>query len=206
LHETEGWHYQFNQSNLKAMPDIPYILTFVAWASEERPINFDFESASSITEANGGDQYVRYGVSTDPESNGSSDWNITLTTEPTKYTFHVTFDKIIPTTIQKLQFMISQAVGTVYLDSVVLISEADMGLVPVVQNAIESFKVYPNPVSNKLYIDLNSANTTVAIYNSVGVKMEETVVSGTHHMFDVSRYTKGLYFVKANNAVVKFVK
>jgi hypothetical protein len=36
--------------------------------------------------------------------------------------------------------------------------------------------------------------------------MEEAVVNGTRHEFDVSRYTKGLYFVKANNAVVKFIK
>jgi hypothetical protein len=36
--------------------------------------------------------------------------------------------------------------------------------------------------------------------------MDEEVVFGTRHMFDVSRYSKGLYFVKANGAVVKFVK
>lgn len=207
-HATEGWHYQFNQTNLNALPNIPYHLSFVAWAAVERPINFDFESASAITEANGGDQYVRYGTSSDTESNGSSDWNITLTTEPTRYNFTVTFDKMIPTTIQKFQFMISQAVGTVYIDSVTLISEADKALLPtaIAQNSMQSFKVYPNPAVDKLYINLTTPNAVVAIYNSVGVKMDEVNVVGTQHTFDVSRYTKGLYFVKANNAVVKFVK
>jgi hypothetical protein len=57
-----------------------------------------------------------------------------------------------------------------------------------------------------LYVEFSKPNSTVAIYNSVGVKMDEEVVFGTRHMFDVSRYSKGLYFVKANGAVVKFVK
>jgi len=87
-----------------------------------------------------------------------------------------------------------------------LISEADMALVPALDQKLESFKIYPNPADTKLHISLSTENTTVAIYNSVGVKMEEVVVPGTQHTFDVSRYTKGLYIVKANNSVMKFVK
>ncbi len=53
---------------------------------------------------------------------------------------------------------------------------------------------------------LEKGNVNVAIYNSLGVKMEEIRVEGTHQMFDVSNYGSGLYFVKANNTIVKFVK
>lgn len=198
-HASENWHYQFNQSNLAGIPDIPYIIKFLAWADNDRNICFDFEDTS-------GNNYNRYGVSSDPESNGRSEWTFPITTEPTWYTFHVTFDQIVPTTVQKIQYMISQATGTVYLDSVSVVSEADMGLVPVLQNKAETFKVYPNPVDTKLHVTLSSAGERVAIFNSLGVKLEEVVVPGTHHMFDVSRYSKGLYFVKSRDTVVKFVK
>ena len=199
IHATEPWHYQFSQSNLTALPDIPYILKFKAWASKARQINFDFEDTS----ANG---YNRYGVSSDPTSTGESEWNLDLTTEPQWFTLNVTFTEMVPTTVQKIQFMFSKDDGTIYLDSMSLISEADMAMVPAIDQKLESFKIYPNPVQNKLHISLNTENTTVAIYNSVGVKMEEVVVPGTQHTFDVSRYTKGLYIVKANNSVMKFVK
>ena len=202
-HDTEVWHYQFSQSNLKALPDVPYVLKFVAWASMDRALNFDFESAGSA------DLYARYGSSSDANSTGESEWNIDLTTEPKWFTQNVVFDKMIPTTVQKIQFMFSGDVGTVYLDSISLINEDDMALLPTAisqQKAMETFKVYPNPASSKLHVEFSSPNTTVAIYNSVGVKMDEEVVFGTRHTFDVSRYSKGLYFVKANGAVVKFVK
>ncbi|MGE0019041.1 MAG: sugar-binding protein [Draconibacterium sp.] len=199
IHATEPWHYQFSQSNLTAMPDIPYILKFKAWASKERQINFDFEDTS----ANG---YNRYGVSTDVTSTGESEWNLDLTTEPQWFTLNVTFTEMIPSTVQKIQFMLSKDDGTVFLDSMSLISEADMALVPAIDQRLATFEIYPNPADTKLHISLNTENTVVAIYNSVGVKMEEVLVPGTHHIFDVSRYTKGLYFVKANNSVMKFVK
>ncbi len=198
-HASENWHYQFNQTNLAGMPDIPYIVSFVAWADNDRNITFDFEDTSA-------NNYNRYGVSSDPQSNGRSEWTFPITTDPTRYTFHVTFDQMVETTVQKIQFMLSQATGTVYLDSVSVVSEADMGLVPVLQNKAETFQVYPNPVDTKLHVTLTSAGEKVAIFNSLGVKMEEVVVPGTHHVFDVSRYSKGLYFVKSKDTVVKFVK
>jgi len=198
--DPQFWRYQFTQNNLNALPDEPYIFKFKAWADAERSIVTDFED----TGANGNN---RYGSTTDPRSStGRSEWNLNLTTEPTWYTFDVIFDEIVESTDQKVAFFMGLSNVTTYIDSVYLISEADMGLVPVIVNTLQSFKVYPNPASSKLHIEFSSPNTTVAIYNNVGVKMDEEVVYGTHHMFDVSRYAKGLYFVKANGSVVKFVK
>ncbi len=203
VESTDVWRYQFSQNQLTALPNIPYIFKFKAWADANRKINVDFEDTS-------GNNYNRYGSTTDPRSsNGRSDWTFDITTEPVWYKFDVTFDQIVATTDQKVQYMLGlYSKATVYIDSVSLISVADMQLISTkaVKNNLESFKVYPNPAVSKLHIDLSAPNTTVAIYNSVGVKMEEVVVPGTHHIFDVSRYTKGLYFVKANNQVVKFIK
>ncbi len=203
---SDTWKYQFIQKNLTGLPDIDYVVNFTAWADVARSINVDFEDGP-----NGNN---RYGASSDPEATGGgltgrSDWIVSITTEPKKYTLHVNFDEIVPTTVQQIAFFLGNfaSASTVNIDNVSVISVADLALITsIAQNSMQSFKVYPNPAVNKLNIDLSAANTTVAIYNSVGIKMEETIVTGTHHEFDVSRYTKGLYFVKANNAVVKFVK
>jgi hypothetical protein len=203
---TNTWQYQFIQKNLKALPNIDYVVNFTAWADVARSINIDFEDVP-----NGN---ARYGASTDPEAiggglTGRSDWIVNITTEPKTYTLHVNFDKIVPTTVQQISFFLGNfaSASTVNIDNVSLISVADMALLTAIaQNSLESFKVYPNPAVNKLYVDLSKTNSVVTIYNSVGVKIEETKVTGTHHEFDVSRYTKGLYFVKANNVVVKFIK
>lgn len=198
----QNYQYQFNQSGLTAMPNIPYVFKFKAWAEANRTFCVDFEDTS-------GNNYNRYGASTHASAaGGRSEWTFDITTEPAWYTFDVTFDQMVPSTVQKVQYMLGLAGDICYIDSISLISVADLDLIKTkaVKNSLETFKVYPNPAISKLHIDISTPNTAVAIYNSVGVKMEEVVVSGTHHVFDVSRYTKGLYFVKANNQVVKFIK
>ena len=198
----EPWRYQFNQVNLGALPDIPYHFHFKAWSDVNREVNFTFED----TEANG---YNRYGASPDEESNGRSDWTWNITMEPTWYEFNVTFDEMVETTVQKVQFMISQALGTVYLDSILLISQADLDLVPVgLPPAVDlsTFTAYPNPASDQLNVVLTEPNQTVAIFNTLGVKVEEVKVAGVHHTFNVSTYPRGMYFVRAENTVVKFIK
>ncbi len=201
---ADVWQYQFNQNGLDAEADIPYIFKFKAWADEDRAFNVDFEDIA-------GNGNNRYGASTDPRAaNGRSDWTFDVTTVPTWYEFDVVFDQIVDNTDQKINIMLAQSGVVTYIDSVILISEADMELVDnstgIAQNKVESFKVYPNPAVSVLNISLTTPNTVVAIYNNIGMKMEEIRVNGTHHVFDVSNYSKGLYFVKANDTVVKFVK
>ncbi|MCF8381393.1 MAG: Ig-like domain-containing protein [Bacteroidales bacterium] len=71
----------------------------------------------------------------------------------------------------------------------------------------ESVKVYPNPANDELNVTFTSPRANVAIYNSLGRKIEEVFVDGTQAKFDVSKYARGVYFVKVNNeSVVKFIK
>jgi len=288
------WQYQYNQTNLTALPNVDYEFKFKAWADADRIGAVDFED----TEAN---KYNRYGASTDGNAvGGRSEWAFNLTTEPAWYIYHVNFDQIIETTVQKVTFMFGQAMDNVYLDSIYLVNLADVALISeytavteiavtsagdvttistddgtlqmsaavlpadalyttvrwsvvngtgmatidaaglltaekngtvtvvatakddsgikgmmeitlsgqvgVAQNSIKAVKVYPNPAVNELTVVLTANNAKVAIYNSVGKKIEEVIVNGTQHKFDVSRYAKGLYFVKANDTVVKFMK
>ncbi len=69
-----------------------------------------------------------------------------------------------------------------------------------------TLKVYPNPAVSELNVVLTRENSTVSIYNSVGMKMDEVLVRGTEHRFDISAYAAGIYFVRTDNAVSKFVK
>jgi hypothetical protein len=185
-----------------SMKDEPFIFKAKLWMATADTFDVDFELI--------GDNYERFGDTPDPRSgDGKTQWRFVLTTEPTMYTLEITNFTRMDTRPQKFNLFAGLSGSTVYVDSVSLVSVADMALIPTAisqERAMESFKVYPNPAVSKLYVDLKVANSRVAIYNSVGVKMEEAIVNGTRHEFDVSRYTKGLYFVKANNAVVKFVK
>jgi hypothetical protein len=196
------WQYQFSQSNLNALPNIPYVFKFKAWADAPRTFNVDFEDTA-------GNSYNRYGSTGDARSaDGRSDWTFDVTTEPTWYEFDVVFDQILPTTIQKVQYMLGLSSVVTYIDSVILISEADMALLPTSVNEIsrESFRVYPNPAVTTLTVEVPVANSRVAIYNSLGVKMAEVVVPGTRYEFDVRNFKSGLYFVRTRDSVVKFVK
>ncbi|HET6559035.1 MAG TPA: leucine-rich repeat protein [Prolixibacteraceae bacterium] len=118
--EGEFWHYQFNQVGLQAEANVPYILKFKSWSNVPKTNRVDFEDLSE----NG---FTRYGASTDVEAlNGRSEWEYYTTTEPRWYTFHVVFDQMKPSTLQKVQWMLSNAVATSYLDSILLMKEEDI--------------------------------------------------------------------------------
>jgi hypothetical protein len=205
--DTYSYHYQLNQSNLTGEADIPYTLKFKSWASNDQtPCDVDFED----TQAN---SYARYGTSTDPEAvlvnGGTSQWHYTIGTEPAWFTFHVVFDRMIETTVQKLQFMLSLSESTIYLDSVLLVKDEYLITGISKHLSTNSLKVYPNPVgkSNILTVELTSANTKVAIYNSVGQKQMEKVASGNLAKFNVASLRKGVYFIRTEDGTSqKFVK
>lgn len=204
---ADAWHYQFNQQNVGAEADVEYTVKFKSWATATAECVLDFESASSITTGDGGDQYVRYG--TDTDTNGTSEWRYTVTTVPSWFTYHVKFDKMIETTIQKIQWMNSLSEETIYLDSVLLVKTEDIELVTKnatkLSNGITS--VYPSPVTNTLYVDLAGTNAKVAVYNAIGQKLMEKTATGNKVTFDVSSLRRGLYFVKLEDGTTKkFVK
>ena len=68
----------------------------------------------------------------------------------------------------------------------------------------ETFKLYPNPVEDYLYIQ--SSDTTIKnidIYNILGKKI---YTSSSENRLDMSSYSAGIYFVKINNSTFKIVK
>jgi hypothetical protein len=74
------------------------------------------------------------------------------------------------------------------------------------QRQVNTLELFPNPAINELNVVLTKDKSRVSIYNSGGKLMDEVIVSGSTHKFDISNYAAGIYFVKTNNLVAKFIK
>jgi len=197
------WHYQYFQNNMGCEPNVPYTFKFKAWASADNtPAQVDFEDDNN--------SYARYGTSADANAiGGKTEWDLVLMTTPQWYTMKIdAFDQIKDNTQQQVQFAFSGADATIYLDSVLLIKDADYKLTSR-QMAVNSMKVYPNPVGNagELTVSLSQAKGMVGIYNSVGQKMMEKVATSTTVKFNVTSLRKGMYFVRLSDGTSqKFMK
>lgn len=88
---------------------------------------------------------------------------------------------------------------------VTTVLDVTVGSVGISQKSVNTLKVYPNPAVNELTVELSSEGT-VSIYNSVGQKMDEVFVSASQYTFDISSYATGIYFVKTDNSIAKFIK
>lgn len=66
------------------------------------------------------------------------------------------------------------------------------------------FKLYPNPVTDVLYIDGVQDGSLIQIYDSSGRKVMSTNLE--HHCIPVSNLNNGLYFIVIDNLRAKFVK
>lgn len=112
--------YTLNQTGLKAEANVPYILKFKSWSSAPRTNSLVFEDSPE-------NHYARYG-STFSDSwslDGRSEWVYETTTEPSWFTLHVVFDHMVPTTVQKIQWNLSTANATTYIDSILLVKEIE---------------------------------------------------------------------------------
>jgi len=72
--------------------------------------------------------------------------------------------------------------------------------------------IYPNPVNDKLNCEFGLEKETIAIeindiLGNVVLKKEIKVTKGsTRHTINTSPWSQGMYFIKAGNRQVKFVK
>ena len=82
----------------------------------------------------------------------------------------------------------------------------------VVEAEVEKFKVYPNPVSSQLHLQLPSRNGTLTlhVYDVLGKKVIEQVYSEANPKLDVSQLAKGMYVLtvisKSEILTFKFIK
>ena len=125
---------------------------------------------------------------------------------------------------QKLKFDFSACAGhtyqkmTIYPDVYATIKEGavfyiddilfpclEVNGIPAIRNNLVN--IYPNPVNDILNVLLNSANTKLTIYNSLGSKIVEKFAYENIVRIDVRNYAPGVYILKTGDgAVVKFIK
>jgi hypothetical protein len=117
-------------------------------------------------------------------------------------------------TIDEAGLLTADTVGSV---TVIAMAKDDSGVkgvfdvsvtfpVGIDQRQVNTLELFPNPAINELNVVLTKHKSRVSIYNSGGKLMDEVIVSGSTHKFDISNYAAGVYFVKTNNLVAKFIK
>jgi hypothetical protein len=76
----------------------------------------------------------------------------------------------------------------------------------VLEEPASTISVYPNPAKNYLNIANVSGATTIAIFRIDGSKVFEDKAEQGKTTIGISSLPAGMYLLKANNQVVKFIK
>ena len=64
----------------------------------------------------------------------------------------------------------------------------------------QALKVYPNPVSEFLHVEISSSQSgTLAIYNSLGLPVNRQKVNGYETTINVQSFSDGIYFIRWEN-------
>lgn len=76
-----------------------------------------------------------------------------------------------------------------------------------VETGDRAISVYPNPASDRIYIrNIPETAAVLAIYSIGGLLVAQHQLTLQSDFFDVSALGTGLYLIKINNQVFKFVK
>ena len=198
-----------NKARILPKKDVEFIAAWKMWAAEETSFQLVLEQRRSWS--SWGDNSATSTPDVITPVSGETRWDIMVYPEENWYRISFTPNQLASDQLYDFSFQVGLTNTDIYMDSLYLIEAADFEIIDwttsIKQNKyLDKISVYPNPANDILHVTLDKGNTDVSIYNSVGAKMEEIFVEGTHHVFNVSNYSPGLYFVKANNTVVKFVK
>jgi hypothetical protein len=90
--------------------------------------------------------------------------------------------------------------GTIYLDNIYFYKKGINSVRPISFNTL---KVYPNPTSGTLHLDIDAASSTISSYSLLNVQGQtilSTDVNSTtiNTTVDVSNFSTGVYFLKIN--------
>jgi endoglucanase len=105
----------------------------------------------------------------------------------TPYTF--SFDVPDGTSAIQFQLLCGQDIGTYYFDNFSVTQETLSK-----KNLSQNINVYPNPVSNKLYIEEDVSVLTASLYDINGKKISSW--DGQKNVYDLSFLKNGIYFIE----------
>lgn len=78
-----------------------------------------------------------------------------------------------------------------------------------IEKRTEELVLFPNPASDKIYFDKNiesDLNSRITLFNSLGEYLKEYGIEKLSNGLDISFLNKGLYFIRINNSLYKFIK
>jgi hypothetical protein len=134
---------------------------------------------------------VKYKLNGSPEEDfeftGSQEKTLQTSYPQTPYTF--SFDVPNGTTDIQFQLPCGQDIGTYYFDNFSVTQETLSK-----KDLSQNINVYPNPVSNKLYIEEDVSVLTASLYNINGKKIKSW--NGQKNQYDLSFLKNGIYFIE----------
>lgn len=75
-----------------------------------------------------------------------------------------------------------------------------------INNTSQTIVVYPNPVSDMLFIrKQESKNIRINIFNSLGKQIYNSELNINYQVINMTRFTKGIYFIEINDENGKFL-
>ena len=113
----------------------------------------------------------------------------TLGTDYPQAPYDFSFDVPNGTTQMQFQLICGADVGTYYFDNF-SVAEQTLGNKKLIQN----IATYPNPVSNKFYIEKDVSVGAVSLYNINGKKIKSW--DGQKNEYDLSFLINGIYFIE----------
>jgi endoglucanase len=118
---------------------------------------------------------------------GSQEKTLQTSYPLTPYTF--SFDVPDGTTALQFQLLCGQNIGTYYFDNFSVTQETLSK-----KDLSQNINVYPNPVSNKLYIQKDVSVVAASLYDINGKKISSW--DGQKNEYDLSFLKNGIYFIK----------
>ena len=79
------------------------------------------------------------------------------------------------------------------------------------ENELSLIYIYPNPASDKLIVKMSDRRTEICdieIFDVMGKKLlsHHLIISSSHQTIDISHLSAGVYFIKIEDKILKFVK
>lgn len=130
---------------------------------------------------------VKYILNGDNKFTGSQDKTLQTSYPQTPYTF--SFDVPDGTSAIQFQLLCGEDIGTYYFDNF-SVTEETLNIKKLTQN----INIYPNPVSNKLYIEKDVSVIAASLYDINGKKIKSW--SEQKNEYDLSFLKNGIYFIE----------
>lgn len=141
-----------------------------------------------------------------PAPDNQFPWDIVTSTSTDGSWEELTFEYVVPSSFDEgtFWFAVDWESGSdinmkngdiIYFDNMTVTISPTLG---VEENVLEGVSLYPNPVSDMLYIN-NPAGSNINVYNALGALVKSEMQVQKNYSMRVSNLSSGLYFLKLSS-------